>query len=432
MLVGMIHTIFKSQSTQPQTLGLRANWQQFTLLIVINAFVGGMVGLERSVLPLLGNELFGLVSQTVVVAFLISFGLVKAITNLFAGRLSDQYGRKRILIIGWLFGLPVPFLLMWAPTWNWIILANVLLGINQGLCWSTTVIMKIDLAGPKQRGLAMGLNEFAGYLAVAGMALLSGYLAAVYGLRPYPFLPGIIIVFAGLLLSLLFAQETRRLTQIESGSETNEASLPFRDLLLRSMGRDRALFTLSQAGLVNNLNDALVWGLIPFYLATKGVSIATIGQIAAIYPAVWGLGQLATGAWSDKIGRKIFIVLGLLIQAGGIFLFIAPGGLLTWRISAVLMGLGTAAVYPTLLAAVSDVSAPSWRGSAIGVYRLWRDLGYAVGGLLTGLLVDSFGGETAVIAVGTITFISGTIVAFLLPERRPLHLPKGQSDHTHT
>ncbi len=401
----------------PQTLGLQANWKQFTLLIVINAFVGAMVGLERAVLPLMGSELFGLVSQTVVIAFLISFGLVKAITNLFAGRFSDAYGRKRILVSGWLIGLPVPFLLILAPSWNWIIFANVLLGVNQGLCWSTTVIMKIDLAGPKQRGLAMGLNEFAGYLAVAGMAFVSGYLAAAYGLRPYPFVPGIIIVLLGLFLSVAFVHETKQLAQKEAHPAAAEPPPSFKDLLLRSMGRDRAFFTLSQAGLVNNLNDAMVWGLIPLYLTTRGASLTTIGEIAAIYPAVWGLGQLATGAWSDRIGRKLFIVVGLLIQAGGIFLFIGPGEIVTWRTAAFLMGLGTACVYPTLLAAVSDVSAPSWRGSAIGVYRLWRDLGYAVGGLLTGLVVDAYGINTAVILIGGLTLASGVVVALLFAEQ---------------
>ncbi len=412
----MKQTLLKSRPAQ--TLGLKANWRQFSLLILINAFVGAMVGMERTVLPLMGSELFGLVSQTVVVAFLISFGVVKAFTNLFAGRLSDKFGRKPILIIGWIIGIPVPFLLIWAPSWNWIIVANVLLGINQGLCWSTTVIMKIDLAGPKQRGLAMGLNEFAGYLAVAGMALLSGYLAAVYGLRPYPFLPGIVIVFLGLFLSVAFVHETKQLTKKEAQPETDEPTPPFRELLLRSMGKDRSLFSLSQAGLINNLNDALAWGLIPLYLASQGASIGTIAQIAAIYPAVWGLGQLATGALSDRWGRKIFIVLGFLVQAGGIFLFIAPGGISTWRTAAFLMGLGTAAVYPTLLAAVSDVSAPAWRGSAIGVYRLWRDLGYAVGGLLTGLLVDAYGVNTAVIFIGALTLGAGIVVTLLFSDRK--------------
>lgn len=409
-----------SQSTpSPPVLGLQANWPQFSLLVLINVFVGVMVGLERTVVPLMASELFGLLSQTAGTAFLISFGVVKAFTNLAAGRLADRNGRKPILVIGWLIGLPIPFLLIYAPSWNWIILANILLGLNQGLCWSTTVIMKIDLAGPKQRGLALGLNEFAGYIAVAGAALGTGYLAATYGIRPWPFIPGIPIALLGLLLSIFFVRETQHFTQQEAHPASDDPPPPFRKLLLRSMGQDRALFSLSQAGLVNNLNDALVWGLVPGYLAARGLSLGTIGQVAAIYPAVWGIGQLATGAWSDRFGRKIFIVLGLLIQSAGIALFIAPGGLPIWRSAAVLMGLGTACVYPTLLAAVGDVSAPNWRASALGVYRLWRDLGFAVGGLITGLVADWYGGETAVLVVAVLTLLAGLLVWGLYQEKRP-------------
>jgi MFS family permease len=404
-------------------LGLRSNWQQFTLLVIVNAFVGAMVGLERTVVPLIARQDFGLLSGTVILSFIISFGVVKALANLAAGGLGDRLGRKRLLVAGWLIGLPVPVLIMWAPSWGWIVLANVLLGINQGLCWSTTVIMKIDLVGPKQRGLAMGLNEFAGYLAVSLSALATGYIAATYALRPQPFYLGIAFALLGLVFSVLFVRETHEHAREEARQVTqanNKGEKPsFAQILLITSWKDRALFAASQAGMVNNLNDGMVWGLLPLFLAGAGLSIERIGLIAAVYPGVWGLGQLATGALSDRLGRKWMIAAGLWVQAVGIIMIVAARGFGMWITAAALMGLGTALVYPTLLAAVSDVAHPEWRGSAVGVYRLWRDGGYAVGALLSGLLADAFGIPIAIAAIGGLTALSGLVVARVMYETLP-------------
>lgn len=387
-----------------------------------------MVGLERTVVPLIAEAEFGLVSKAAVLSFLISFGVVKAAANLFAGRLADRVGRKRILVAGWLVGLPVPFLLMWAPSWAWVVFANVLLGINQGLCWSTTVIMKIDLVGPKQRGLAMGLNECSGYLAVSLSALATGYLAATFGLRPAPFYPGIAFALLGLALSAFAVRETRphaaheaglmqpaRGTQVQYGSEPS-----FGRILLLASWKDRALFAASQAGLVNNLNDGMVWGLVPIFLAAAGLPLEQIALVAATYPAVWGLGQLATGAASDRWGRKWMIAWGMWVQAIGIGLFVAARGFWPWLGAAVLLGVGTALVYPTLLATVSDVAHPAWRASAVGVYRLWRDGGYAVGALTAGLLADAFNLSVAIAVIGGLTFLSGLVVAAVMYETLPM------------
>jgi MFS family permease len=406
-------------------LGLQANWQQFSLLVIVNAFVGAMVGLERTIVPLIADAEFGLASRTVALSFLVSFGVVKALANLFAGRLSDRLGRKGILVLGWLFALPVPLLIIWAPRWEWVVFANVLLGINQGLCWSTTVIMKIDLVGPKQRGLAMGLNEFAGYLAVSFSALLTGYLAATYGLRPAPFLPGIAFAVLGLLLSIFFVRETRGHVQMEAQGAgalpaTGRPAQPsFAEIFALTSWKDRALFAVSQAGHVNNLNDGLVWGLLPIYLSARGLPLEQVGLIAAAYPGVWGLSQLVTGALSDRWGRKWLIAGGMIVQALGIWLFVAGQGFGLWLSGAVLLGLGTAMVYPTLLAAISDVAQPEWRASAVGVYRLWRDLGYAVGGLSAGVLADAVGIPVTIIVIGALTFLSGLIVAAVMYETRP-------------
>lgn len=411
-------------------LGLRANWQQFTLLVLVNAFVGGMVGLERTVVPLLAEEEFGLVSRTVILSFIISFGVVKALTNLAAGGFSDRIGRKPLLIGGWVVGLPVPLIIIWAPTWEWIVFANVLLGINQGLCWSTTVIMKIDLVGPNQRGLAMGFNEFAGYLAVSLSALATGYLAASFGLRPEPFYLGIGLALLGLLVSLIWVRETHSHTQLEARNHANAAAAgaepagkpSFGQILLLASWKDRALFAASQAGLVNNLNDGMVWGLLPLFLAGYGLSVERIGIIAAVYPGVWGLSQLGTGALSDYWGRKWMIVAGLWVQSVGILLVVLLQGFTAWVFAAVLMGLGTALVYPTLLAAVSDVAHPSWRGSAVGVYRLWRDGGYAIGALLSGVLADALGMGWAIGAIGVLTALSGMVTALVMYETHPARL----------
>ena len=406
------------------TPGLRANLGQFLLLVLINAFVGAMVGLEREVVPLLGAQVFGLASATAGLSFIVSFGIVKAFANLGAGRLSDRIGRKGVLVAGWLAALPVPLLLMVAPSWGWIIAANVLLGVNQGLCWSTTVIMKIDLVGPKRRGLAMGLNEAAGYGAVALAAAGSGYLAAAYGLRPWPFAPGIAIALAGLVLSLLFARESHDFARYEAGLVSNDiaTSAPprFAGILLHTSWRDRTLSAISQAGLVNNLNDGLAWGIFPLFFVAGGLDLAQTALLISLYPAVWGIAQLATGALSDRTGRKPLIVAGMWLQAGALALIPLTRGFVPWIVAMVLLGLGTAMVYPTFLAAIADVAHPSWRASAVGVYRLWRDLGYAAGALLTGLLTDLFGVSWAIAGVAVVTLASGAVVLTRMRETRGL------------
>ena len=404
----------------PIRLGLGANWRQFALLVVVNAFVGAMVGLERTVVPLIARADFGLVSKTVVLSFLVSFGIVKALANLLAGRLADRIGRKPLLVAGWLAALPVPLLIIWAPSWGWIVFANVLLGVNQGLCWSTTVIMKIDLVGPERRGLAMGVNEFAGYVAVSLSALLTGYLAATHGLRPAPFYPGIAFAVLGLALSVFLVRETHSHTRAEA-RQRGGADSPhrFAQILLLTTWHDRALFAASQAGMVNNMNDGMVWGLIPVFLAARGVALDQIGVVTATYPLVWGLGQLATGALSDRWGRKWLITSGMWVQAAGIAAFVIGRSLWPWMAAATLLGVGTALVYPTLLAAVSDVAHPDWRASALGVYRLWRDAGYAVGAIAAGLLADAFTVPFAISAIAVLTFASGVVVASLMRETLP-------------
>jgi MFS family permease len=400
-------------------LGLRENAGQFSLLVLVNAFVGAMVGLERSILPAIAEQEFELAARSAVLSFIVAFGIAKALTNYFAGRLSDRYGRKHVLIAGWLAAAPVPFLLMWAPSWNWVLAANVLLGISQGLTWSTTVIMKIDLVGPRQRGLAMGLNEFAGYFAVALSALATGWIAARYGLRPEPFYLGVAYVVAGLALSVLAVRETRHFVQHETRMHGHTASVPVLtqgEIFRRTTYSDRNLSSVSQAGLVNNLNDGMAWGLFPLVFAASGASLGQIGMLAAIYPAVWGLGQIGTGALSDRVGRKWLIVWGMWIQAIGIVITAATESMTGFIVGAVLLGLGTAMVYPTLLATIGDVAGPSWRASSVGIYRLWRDLGYAVGALLAGITADFFGLHAAVYLVAAVTFASGAFAAMRMTE----------------
>lgn len=413
---------------RPVRLGLRANLAQFSLLVAVNALVGGMLGQERTVLPLLAERVFGLHGYTTALTFIVAFGLTKAATNFFAGTLADRYGRKPVLVAGWLVAVPVPLLLIWAPTWGWVVSANVLLGVSQGLTWSITVIMKIDLAGPERRGLAMGLNEASGYLAVAATALATGYLAAAYGLRPAPFLLGLAFAALGLGLSTTLVSETREhahaevarhLVRTDGRRPGLPAALSTGQVAVLTSVRDRALSAVSQAGLVNNLNDGLAWGLFPLLFAAAHLSVARIGVLAALYPAVWGLGQLVTGAASDRLGRKWLIAAGMWLQAAALALFAAVSSFWPWAAAAVLLGAGTALVYPTLLAAVGDVAHPAWRARAVGVYRLWRDAGFAVGALLAGVLADAYGLRAAVAVVAALTAASGVVVAVRMYETLP-------------
>ena len=379
--------------------------------MLINAFVGGMVGLERTVVPLIGTRELHLLLNTAAVSFIISFGVVKAVMNLVSGRLADHYGRKRILVLGWFIGIPVPFLIMWAPAWNWIVLANVLLGINQGLTWSMAVVMKIDLAGKKNRGLAVGLNEFTGYLAVGFTAFATGYLAMRYGLRPRPFYLGVAYALSGLLLSMFMLRETLPYARLEDTVIAKPGSLNFMAIFKKTSWGDRSLFTSCQAGLINNLNDGMSWGIFPLFFIAKGLDITHIGTLKFIYPAVWGVSQLATGPLSDRFGRKPFIAWGMVVQAAAICLTVRGANFAVWALGSVFLGIGTGMVYPALLAEVVDRSEVSSRASALGVYRFWRDLGYAVGALFSGIIADLFGFEWAIGLVGLITFLSGILVA---------------------
>jgi MFS family permease len=400
-------------------LGIGANLAQFSLLVGVNALVGGMLGQERTVLPLLAEDEFGLTGFTAALTFIVAFGLVKAATNFFAGTLSDRFGRKPVLVAGWLIGIPVPLLLMWAPAWGWVVAANVLLGVNQGLTWSTTVIMKIDLAGPHRRGLAMGLNEAAGYLAVSGTALATGYIAARYGLRPEPFYLGLAFSGLGLGLSALAVRETHHHVAHEAASHAAGHPAPTmstRRVFTETSLRNRSLSAVSQAGMVNNLNDGMAWGLLPLVFASAGLSVSRIGILAAAYPAVWGLGQLATGAVSDRVGRKWMIAGGMWLQAAAIALIATADTFRPWLVAAMILGAGTALVYPTLLAAVGDIAHPTWRASAVGVYRLWRDAGFAVGAVLTGVVADLAGARSAIWLVAALTLASGAIVARRMEE----------------
>jgi MFS family permease len=404
-------------------LGLRENLAQFSLLVVVNALVGAMVGMERAILPLVAEQDFQLAAKTAVLSFIVVFGTTKALTNYLAGRLSDRLGRKHVLVAGWLIAAPVPFLLMWASSWSWVLVANALLGVSQGLTWSMTVIMKIDLAGPRGRGLAMGLNEFAGYVAVAGSALATGFVAAQYGLRPEPFYSGVVFVALGLLLSALVVRETRHHADVESklqGELPREDAPKPREVFWRTTLLDKDLSSVSQAGLVNNLNDGMVWGLFPLLFAAAGMSVGQIGTLAALYPATWGVAQLLTGAWSDRVGRKWLIAAGMWVQAVGIAVVVASSGFTGYAGGAVLLGIGTAMVYPTLLAAIGDVAHPSWRASSVGVYRLWRDLGYAIGALLSGVMADALGLPAAIWFVAAVTLGSGLVVALRMRETLPV------------
>jgi MFS family permease len=419
-------------SAKPPILGLRENWLQVSLLILTVGFVGSLVGLERTVVPLIGEQEFGLVSKTAIVSFIISFGVVKALCNFFAGRLSESWGRKRVLVLGWIIGLPVPLIIIYANRWFWFDIANVLLGINQALTWSMTVNMKIDLMGPKRRGLAVGLNEFGGYFSVGIMAWLTGEIAARYSLRPEPFYLGIGIAVAGLFVSVFFVQETIEYARYEAGIHAAQSNLgsgtpgpqnnekpSMKEIFSLTTWRERALSSCSQAGLVTNLNDGMSWGIYPIFFSSYGLGVAAIGVIKAVYPAVWGLMQPIIGPLSDRIGRKRLIVGGMMVQAFGIWLTVLLPTYEWWIAAAVLQGVGTAMVYPTLIAAVSDVAHPQWRASSLGVYRLWRDLGYAVGALLAGLIADFFGMGAAIHVVAAVTMLSGLVAAFRMYETLP-------------
>jgi MFS family permease len=404
--------------SRPLRLGLRANLGQFSLLVVVNALVGGVVGQERNVLPLLAEQQFRLTAYTAVLTYVFVFGITKATTNYFAGTFSDRFGRKPVLLAGWLVAVPVPLLLIWAPNWGWIVAANVLLGVNQGLTWSTTVIMKIDLAGPARRGLAMGLNEAAGYGAVAVTAAATGYLAARYGLRPAPFLLGLSYVVLGLGLTTIFVRETQGHARLEGSTHPTRASsgLTTREVFGHTSLSEPALSAASQAGLVNNLNDGLAMGLFPILFVAAGLSIADMGILTALYPAVWGIGQLATGPLSDRWGRKHLITAGMLTQSAALALIALADTFAVWAVAAVLLGAGTAMVYPTLLAVIGDVAHPAWRARAVGVYRLWRDGGFAVGAVVAGVAADLWGIRAAVWVVAAITAASGIVVAVRMYE----------------
>jgi MFS family permease len=392
---------------KPVTLGLRENLSQFVLLIIINAFVGGMVGLERSILPQIAEAEFHIAARTAVLSFIIVFGIVKAITNYFAGALANRAGRKNLLVAGWITGLPVPLILMFATSWEQIIAANILLGINQGLAWSSTVVMKIDLVGEKQRGMAMGLNEFAGYLAVALVAFLTGWIASEYGIRPYPFIIGIVMAVAGLLLSVFFVKDTRH----HVASESVQNPLPkLKNVFWDTTYRDKNLGSVTQAGLVNNLNDGMAWGLFPILLAQKGFSLTEIGIVAAVYPAIWGIGQLITGKMSDIYCKKNMLFWGMALQGVALLLIAEAETMTHFVLLASVLGWGTAMVYPTFLATVAENTHPADRAGSLGVFRLWRDMGYAVGALLTGIIADSLGVNASVIAIGILTLISAAII----------------------
>ena len=402
-------------------LGLRENLGQFSLLVLINAFVGAMVGLERTVVPLVGEREFGLASKTLIVSFIGSFGVTKAILNLVAARLAERFGRKPILVTGWLLGLPVPFMIMWAPSWGWIATANILLGANQAFAWSMTVIMKVDLVGPKRRGLALGLNEFSGYCSVAVSAWATGYIASVYSLRPEPFYYGGVVAVLGLLLSALFVRESHghvsiEVSQIAAAPGPAPRQRSFGDVFKLTTWRDRSLSATCQAGLVNNLNDGMSWGIYPLFFSDYGLGVAAIGVIKAVYPGVWGVLQVVTGPLSDRIGRKWLIASGMAVQAGGIWLTVLRPTYPAWIVGAVLQGAGTAMVYPTLLAVIGDVAHPAWRATSYGVYRLWCDLGYAVGALLAGAIADWLGMMAAIHVVAALTLLSGAIVAVRMRE----------------
>ena len=395
--------------TKQIKLGLKENWRQFTLLVIINAFVGGMIGLERSILPRIAEVEFHIAARTAILSFIIVFGIVKALTNYFTGALANKIGRKNLLTIGWLFAIPVPFILMYAPNWNWIVAANILLGINQGLTWSSTVVMKIDLVGEKQRGFAMGLNEFAGYLAVAIVAFLTGWIASNYGLRPYPFYIGIALAFLGFFGSWLFVKDTKH----HIAHETTTSKVPkLKNIFWETTWKNKNLGSVTQAGLINNLNDGMAWGIFPILLASKGFSIGEIGIITAVYPAVWGIGQLFTGKMADYFCKKDLLFLGMLIQGIALLILIYAETMIHFVILSSVLGIGTAMVYPTFLATVAENTHPTDRANSLGVFRLWRDMGYAIGAILTGIIADTLGISASILVIGLLTIGSAGVIFY--------------------
>lgn len=396
-------------SEKTVALGLKENWKQFTLLVIVNGFVGGMVGLERSILPRIAEEEFAIAAKTAILSFIVVFGIVKAIANYYTGALANSFGRKKLLVAGWVIGIPIPFMLMFAPSWGWIIAANILLGLNQGLTWSSTVVMKIDLVGEKQRGFAMGLNEFAGYISVAIIAFLTGWIASEYGLRPYPFYLGIVLVILGLGFSIFFIRDTKHHVARESASNT----IPrLKNIFWDTTWKDRNLGSVTQAGLINNLNDGMAWGILPILLASKGFSIADIGIVTAVYPAVWGIGQLFTGKMADQFCKKKMLYTGMLLQAVALVALVWAGSMFHFLVLSTLLGWGTAMVYPTFLATVAENTNPQDRAKSIGIFRLWRDLGYAIGAILTGIIADLINLNAAIVFIGFLTFVSAIIIYY--------------------
>lgn len=393
-------------------LGLKENWKQFTILVIVNAFVGGMIGMERSIFPEFAEEIFGIESKTAILSFITAFGITKAVTNYLTGKLANRFGRRNLLLFGWLLAIPIPFLLIYAPSWGWVIFANILLGISQGLTWSSTVVMKIDLVGDKDRGLAMGLNEFAGYFAVGVIAFLSGYLANRYGITPYPFYLGVVISILGLLLTLFFVKDTQHFVHYESKKDT---TVPLEGVFMETTFHNKTLSSITQAGLVNNLNDGMIWGLLPILLLSLNFNTENIGILTAIYPAVWGLGQLFTGKMADLYSKKRMLFWGMLLQGLAILLIPAITDFYLFAGIMAVLGLGTALVYPTFLAAIAEATSPIQRAESIGTFRLWRDLGYAFGAVISGITADLFGVKYAILLIGVLTVISSLIIQLRMP-----------------
>jgi MFS family permease len=400
--------------TEHIRLGMKENWKQFTLLVFVNAFVGGMIGMERTIFPQFAEEEFGVSSKTAILSFIIAFGITKAVANYYAGRLANSFGRKNLLIAGWILAIPVPFLLIYAPDWSVVILANMFLGVSQGLTWSSTVVMKIDLVGEKDRGLAMGLNEFAGYLSVGIVAFLTGYIASHYGITPYPFYLGIFISVSGLILSAIWVKDTRIFVHHESRTDK---TAELRHVFLDTTFRDKTLSSVTQAGLVNNLNDGMIWGLLPIVLISLQYSTEHTGIITAVYPAIWGIGQLFTGKMSDHYSKKAMLFWGMLLQGIAILFLSFTRDFYMFMAISVVLGLGTALVYPTFLATIAEATSPAQRAESMGTFRLWRDLGYAFGAIISGITADLLGVSSAIILIGILTVLSSVIIKIRMPEK---------------